>query len=220
MMKPVCAWTESVVGEPVRSGLINHVTSRSLGQSWGNSRKTLRFLWPGVSPKKLKTLCVSPNSLAYLCCVCVCACQAVQFTFRWSLWSARARPTMYPATLQHLAVRRVCADFDDGNTLYNALGRVLPPRFFQLIEEEHRRSCMRVILGYYYHNGEKYCRQCIRSFRPARDQYQVVQVIGPIQISNWYRIESHHRCVACRSVPYMVTARAASLVFNCQCTIA
>lgn len=126
---------------------------------------------------------------------------------------------MQPSSLLHLSVSKVCEDFDDGNTLYRTLGHVVPQRVFNLIEEEHRRSCMRVILAYYYHNGEKYCRECVRTLRPVRNQYQVVQIFGPIQIPNWLKIQDQHRCVSCRSIPYMENGRSAALVFRCQCTV-
>lgn len=126
---------------------------------------------------------------------------------------------MQPSSLLHLAVLKVCEDFDDGTTLQRSLSRIVPRPVYDLIAEEHIRSCMRVILAYYFYNGHKYCRDCVQPLRPVRDQYQSVQIIGPIQISNWQKIEQQHRCVSCSSVPYMLNGRAPALLFRCQCVV-
>lgn len=124
----------------------------------------------------------------------------------------------YPPTLQKLAILKICEDFDDGGTL-SVLEDILPPFLFRLVHSEHIRGCMKIILGFYFHDGEKYCYDCARYKRPVRKQYQVVQIVGPIQISNWQKIDGQHRCVSCGSVPYFFNGRDPALHFRCRCVV-
>lgn len=78
---------------------------------------------------------------------------------------------------------------------------------------------MKIILGFYFHDGEKYCYDCARYKRPVRQQYQVVQIVGPIQINNWQKIDGQHRCVSCGSVPYFFNGRDPALRFRCRCVV-
>lgn len=122
---------------------------------------------------------------------------------------------MQPASLSRLSVSRICKELNHGALLQDQLQPILPDPLFRLIIQEHKDNCILVVLGYYFYEGKKYCRECIRKRIPIVNSYQVIQTVGCIQQSNWQEIANDHRCFSCRTILYYTVGHVP--VPECRC---
>lgn len=136
---------------------------------------------------------------------------------------------MKPASLVHLAVSKICELFDEGKPLASNLKPILPPPLFNIIVAKHQRYCIKVWLRYHFYCGKMYCGHCVRLQRPTSwktyvfhcfqryrqplSELPITRCIGPIQISNWLKINDQFLCHSCKVEPYL------QIYLHCSCVM-
>lgn len=125
-------------------------------------------------------------------------------------------------SLADLAAAKINESFDDVKTLIASLQHILPRSVLETVRNEHLRSCVEVVLKYYYHEGKLYCFNCTpvpwdsteASFYDDFERTDPsVTMLGPMQISNMSKLKARYMCCVCKWIPYFHIVRL------CMCDI-
>lgn len=139
----------------------------------------------------------------------------------FSFWRRKDAPEL---SLANLAATKISDTFDDAKTLVASLQHILPRSVLETVRAEHRRNCVEVWLKYDYHDMKLHCLVCTP--RPPWDPWEEepyhsdfesqdpsIRNLGPMQISNLYKLKDRYTCCVCELIPFF------RIVPHCRCDI-